>query len=91
MKNGIEEGMEQNPVDEERNPSNISEEVTYSNLSRCSAARGLPRPYLCLIFMILHEGQVLQLLKNVMSSGILHSVISQDSFHEVDVVPNILA
>jgi hypothetical protein len=45
MKSGIEEGMEQNPVDEERNPSNISEEVTYSNLSHCSAARGLPSPY----------------------------------------------
>jgi hypothetical protein len=93
MKNKIKEGIEQNPIDEEWNPSNISEEVTYGNLSCSSAARGLPSPYLylCLIFMILHEGEVLQLLKNVMSTGILHSVVSQDSFHEVDVVPNILA
>ena len=42
MKSGIEEGMEQNPVDEEQNPSNISQEVMFGNLSLCSAARGLP-------------------------------------------------
>jgi hypothetical protein len=47
MKSGIKEGMEQNPVDEEQNPSNISEEVMYGNLSRCSAARRLPSPFLC--------------------------------------------
>jgi hypothetical protein len=44
MNSGIEEGMEQNMVDEEWNPSNISEEVTYGNLSPCSATRGLPSP-----------------------------------------------
>jgi hypothetical protein len=44
MKSGIEEGMKQNLVDEEWNPSNISEEVMDGNLSRCSAARGLPSP-----------------------------------------------
>jgi hypothetical protein len=44
MKSGIEEGMEQNSVDEERNPSNISKEVTYGNFSRCFVARGLPSP-----------------------------------------------
>jgi hypothetical protein len=33
MKGEIEEGMEQNLVDEEWNPSNILEEVIYGNLS----------------------------------------------------------
>jgi hypothetical protein len=37
MKSGIEEGMEHNLVDEERNPSNISEEVRLRTVTSLAA------------------------------------------------------